>query len=288
MEYTFYAFDTDCIVHIDEEHDAEKLQQLFDEIQSWHVVFNVFDEKSEVSRFNRAKEDFVATPLFYQVTKDMMDYAESANRLFEPFVEMVQSPFRQGETVSQEIREQYQKAHQVGVIHFLPNRLMRKSMPQLAINFHSFLKGYACDYMRDYMYEELDLRNFLVDFGGNLLAEGMRDADDYWYVGIQSVINDQEEVAHVSKLRDESLVTSANYERPVLIEGKRYSHMMKPLSGEYMPYAHKSVSVYHPKSAVAEVLSTALFASEEADYQVLLDRFSARAIVQNDTKIVEY
>lgn len=288
MEYTFYAFDTDCVVHIHEDHDAQKLEQLFNEIVVWHDVFNVFDPKSEVSRFNQASGDFVASPLFYKLAREMMHYRKETDHLFEPFIEMVEQQYRLGKSINEVEKKDYIKAHTKGEIEFLENGLIRKSMPEIAINFHSFLKGYACDYMREYMYEALDLRHFLIDFGGNVIAEGMAQEGDYWYVGIQSVTGKESEMTEVVKLLDESLVTSANYERPVQIESQYYSHMLHPKNGEYMPYMEKSVSIKHAKSVVAEVLSTVLFVSEEENFTSLLKPFRARAIVQNGNQTIDY
>lgn len=282
MEYTFLAFDTDCIIHIHEEHDASQIQALCDEIQSWHAIFNVFDPKSEVSRFNTASDVFVAVPLFYEVTKQMMLYREKSQTYFEPFVEVLLAAFRQQKGIETDVKDGYMRLHHTGNIEFQKGYTLKKSSPDLQINFHSFLKGYACDYMREAMYETLDLRNFFIDFGGNLIAEGMQDDGTYWHAGIQNPQAGRGEISHVIPLVNASLVTSASYERPFMVEGQLRSHIIDPETGEFLEFKTRSVTIESEHSVIAEVLSTVLSVCPKEKGKELLKQFSAKAYLIED------
>lgn len=279
MEYTFFAFDTDCIIHIQEEHEKEPIDALIAEIQSWHHIFNVFDKESEASRFNQASDIFVATPLFYTVTKEMMNYRNKTEKYFEPFVEVLMDSLRTKKEVSDEAMQIYKVVHDSGVIEFQDNETMRKSSSHIQINFHSFLKGYACDYMRDYMYERLNLRNFFIDFGGNLIAEGMQGDGAYWYAGIQHPQKARGETSHVLPLVNMSLVTTASYERPMSVNDELKSHIIDPMTGKFKDFKPYSVTIESERSAVAEVLSTALFVCSNEQQREFAQYFSVKVYI---------
>lgn len=282
MKYTFLAFDTDCILHLDEEHDALQIQELCEEIQSWHTMFNVFDPQSEASRFNATSDTFIATPFFYEVTKQMMTYRLKTQKYFEPFVEIILNSFRKQNKITEEAKHCYYEAHKQGEITFLEAYQLKKSTPGLQVNFHSFLKGYACDYMREKMYEEFGLRNFFIDFGGNLIAEGMQNDGMYWYAGIQNPQKDRGEISHTIPLVNASLVTSASYERPVTVDGQLRSHIIDPEIGVFIEFKSHSVTVESEQSVVAEVLSTALSVCPEEKQNELIKQFSAKTYIIDD------
>lgn len=282
--YTFYAFNTDCQVYIEEAHVEIEVQNLFREIESWHHIFNVFDAESEVSRFNQAKTPFQGSPLFYRVLQEMMIYREKTKGYFDPFVEILFASLRKMGTVLAKEEETYRHLHQTGHLEFQKDYTINKSDSAIQVNFHSFLKGYACDYMRKYMYEVLDLRHFLIDFGGNILAEGMASEGSYWHVGIQHPARARGEVIHTLDLLNASLVTSGSYERPITIDGSSKSHLINSATGQFLPLNTHSVSVQALMSVEAEVLSTALFGCSKDEQLSFLQQFSAKAyIADNDT-----
>ncbi len=78
-----------------------------------------------------------------------------------------------------------------------------------------------------------------------------------WSVGIQHP-NEPEQILGVVDLRDASLSTSASYERPLMIQGTAYSHIIDPRTGR--PVQHMgSATVVAPTATVSDALSTAVF-----------------------------
>ncbi|NND95689.1 MAG: FAD:protein FMN transferase, partial [Flavobacteriales bacterium] len=54
------------------------------------------------------------------------------------------------------------------------------------------------------------------------------------------------------------VVTSGNYEKYVILDGKQYSHIIDPRTG-YPCEGISSVTVFAPKAELADALSTAVF-----------------------------
>ena len=57
------------------------------------------------------------------------------------------------------------------------------------------------------------------------------------------------------ELRDSAVATSGNYEKFIVIEGKKYSHTIDPKTG--MPVSGiKSVTIFSPNAEICDALAT--------------------------------
>ena len=59
-------------------------------------------------------------------------------------------------------------------------------------------------------------------------------------------------------IQDKAVVTSGDYERFLIMEGKRYGHIINPRTG-YPSQGVISCTVFAPKAELADALATALF-----------------------------
>jgi thiamine biosynthesis lipoprotein len=96
-----------------------------------------------------------------------------------------------------------------------------------------------------------------LDFGGQVLALGAPDSATGWTVAIADPRHRQQP-ALALLLRDASASTSAQSERFVTVNGKRYGHILDPRTGRPVP-AWGSATVIAPDPLLADILSTALF-----------------------------
>ena len=74
-----------------------------------------------------------------------------------------------------------------------------------------------------------------------------------------------------------SVVTSGDYQRTYVVDGKPYHHIIDPETlypGEYW----RSVTIVCADSGTADALSTALFLLSQSEGQILLDRYDAEAM----------
>ncbi|MDD3483466.1 FAD:protein FMN transferase [Azovibrio restrictus] len=128
------------------------------------------------------------------------------------------------------------------------------SNPALALDFGGYLKGVALDRAAALLRAQ-GIRNALINIGGNVMALG----DKYgkpWKVGIQHPR--QPGPLATLELRDgEAIGTSGDYQRYFELQGRRYSHLLDPASGE--PADHtQAVTVLMPPGPKAGTLSDAL------------------------------
>jgi thiamine biosynthesis lipoprotein len=100
------------------------------------------------------------------------------------------------------------------------------------------------------------VRDILIDAGGDVVARG-RNGERAWTVGVRDPRSAARLIATID-LNDEVISTSGDYERFLLVDGRRYHHLLDPRTG-YPASASRSATVVAPDGALAEALSTALF-----------------------------
>ncbi len=129
---------------------------------------------------------------------------------------------------------------------FLRNKGMR-------IGFGGIGKGYAADQAKKRL-KQLGFQNGVVNASGDMSAWGMNEQGMPWKVAIVDPDNPSQTIADFD-LTNAAVATSGNYEKFVLIGGKKYSHTINPKSG-YPIQGIKSVSVFAPMAELADALTT--------------------------------
>lgn len=118
----------------------------------------------------------------------------------------------------------------------------------------------------------------LVSVGGNVRATGPKpEKGSPWVVGIQSPEGETDEYLHTIYVEQESVVTSGDYQRYYVVDGKEYHHIIDP-DALYPADKWKAVSVVCEDSGLADALSTALFLLSQEEGQKLLDECNACAV----------
>ncbi|WP_062204494.1 FAD:protein FMN transferase [Demequina salsinemoris] len=132
---------------------------------------------------------------------------------------------------------------------------VRLGRPGMRLDLGAIAKGYAADRAAD-VCREHGVEGGLIDLGGNVVAMGRSDVGVPWQVGIQSPFDVRGEVLGTVSAQDESVVTSGVYERVLEVGGKRYHHMIDPLTGRPFQTDLASVTVVAASSTKADLWAT--------------------------------
>jgi len=136
--------------------------------------------------------------------------------------------------------------------------------PKLQLDLGSVAKGYAAELVAQWMLDSA-MPSFIINAGGDVRVgnpplDGRRA---FWGVGIQNPrgnvfsdpSNDIVETFFVANL---SVVSSGDYQRYYIVDGKRYHHLIDPFT--LMPGKHFSaITVLCEDAGLADLLSTAVF-----------------------------
>ena len=117
-------------------------------------------------------------------------------------------------------------------------------------------KGYASDRLAQF-FRDNGVKSGLIDLGGNVYVVGTKQDGSNWRIGIRDPLDPRGMPVLVASVHDTSVITSGNYERFKIIDGKRYSHFFDPKTGESVNSDLLSVTIITPDGALADGLATA-------------------------------
>lgn len=146
------------------------------------------------------------------------------------------------------------------------------SDPAMRLDVGAVAKGWSVQRVCDALPEGL-----LISVGGNVCATGPRSTDGSpWVIGVQDP-DGGEQYLHTLYLSSGSMVTSGDYQRAYMVDGKLYHHIIDP--DTLFPSIYwRSVTVSCEDSGLADALSTALFLLPMEDGQQLLESSGAEAM----------
>ncbi len=117
-------------------------------------------------------------------------------------------------------------------------------------------QGYIADKVKDKLVANGCVSG-IVNVSGDINAWGKQSNQKPWTVGIVNPIN-KNKVFATFPLENSSVETSGNYEKYVMFNGIRYSHIIDPRTG-YPAQGVVSVSVFAKQTEIADALATGIF-----------------------------
>lgn len=129
---------------------------------------------------------------------------------------------------------------------FLKNKGMR-------IGFGGIGKGYAAEKTKNLL-KNLGVKAGIINASGDLSCWGIPENGKPWTIGIAHP--DFSDLPFSTlEVTDLSVATSGDYEKFVMIDGKRYSHTINPKTG-FPVHGIKSVTVISPNAEISDALAT--------------------------------
>ena len=137
----------------------------------------------------------------------------------------------------------------------ITNHIINKP-ENIRIDLSGIAKGKIVDILRDKLFEE-GFKNFLINAGGDMYVAGHNKNGQKWRIAIQDP-DSKNKFAGILEKSNIAIVTSGNYERYFIKDGKRYTHLFNPKTG-YPDSDIKSVTVLTEDTAFGDAIATAVF-----------------------------
>jgi len=137
----------------------------------------------------------------------------------------------------------------------------------MKIGFGALGEGYAADRCRDMMMAR-GIKAGIVNGSGDMRTWGTQPDGKPWNIGITNPLH-KDKLFAIVPLHQGAVVTSGSYEKFVVFNGKRYSHIINPATG-YPATGLCSVTVFGPSAEKANGFSTSLMVlGKEAGLKLL-------------------
>lgn len=123
----------------------------------------------------------------------------------------------------------------------------------MRIGFGGIGKGYAAEMAKALLLKE-SVHSGIVNASGDLTAWGTQANGQPWTIGIANPDNAHLPFSYMN-ITNMAVATSGNYEKYVVIKGKKYSHTINPKTG--LPVTGiKSVTIISPNAEIADAMAT--------------------------------
>lgn len=169
-----------------------------------------------------------------------------------------------------------------------------KADPRCQLNFNAIAQGYSCDVVARIL-DSLGCGDYLVDIGREIRCKGRNAAGEKWRIGLDRPSDgnmeegkDLQAILHVS---DCGIVTSGNYRKFYVEDGRKYAHTIDPVSGRPVSHNLLSATVIAADATTADAYATWLMViGLDRARQFLDDRpeLEALLVYEQDGKMENY
>lgn len=226
---------------------------------AWNIEhkFSRYRADNIVHRINTANGAPVAVD---DETAKLLDFAGTLTRLSDGRFDVTSGVLRRAWTFDGGDRLPSQSAidallRHVGWDKVRWNRPQLQMQPQMQIDLGGIGKEYAVDAATTLIESEFGDISCLVNFGGDVAVRHSRKDGAAWRVGIEAAASPGAALGLIA-LRQGGLATSGDSRRFVLVNGKRYSHILDARTGWPVPDAARSITVAAGTCTQAGALST--------------------------------
>lgn len=134
----------------------------------------------------------------------------------------------------------------------------RDSMKNL--NFNAIAQGYSCDLVARYLYS-IGVKDMMVDIG-EIFCDGMNPSGKPWSLGIDKPVDGNNELgAQIQGIfrapeGAHGIVTSGNYRKFYIKDGKKYAHSIDPRTGYPVTHNLLSATIVADDAVTADAYAT--------------------------------
>lgn len=266
-------------------------------LQQINNSMSTYQSDSTISKFNRLAQ---GTPIaidadFSQVLQISKQVYEQSNGAFDPTVMPLVETWGFGSTMTVERLQSPPTAEQIAqakslvdfksiVRNSIQNPVnsttqkqdpaenqnsIYKSKDGVGLDFSAVAKGYGVDVIADVLKNDYQIRNYMVEIGGEVATSGASNQQQPWQIAIDapiegSTVTERQTIAvirqPINTANKMHLATSGNYRNSIVFDGKHYSHTIDPTTGKPIVGGAPSVTVAADSVGLADAWATALTA----------------------------
>jgi thiamine biosynthesis lipoprotein len=262
------------------------LQKEIDSVlRDFNQSLSTYIPGSEISVFNETEQFKFVSPYFPQVLKISKKIHDLTAGAFDPTVMPLVKAWGFGPN-----KTEYEKEPNIdSLLQFVgmdklafDEKEVRKKLKGVQLDFNAVAQGQASDVIAKFL-EGFGFENYMVEIGGEIICRGKNANNETWTIGIENPLYETEggqRVFAVASLDNAALVTSGNYRKFYVKDGKKFAHTLDPKTGRPVSHNLLSATVVTASCADADALATAFmvmgkeraiaFAEKHSDIHIFL------------------
>jgi thiamine biosynthesis lipoprotein len=267
------TFCTITVVTDSEEKAKDAIEAGFNEIKKLDKYLNNFSPDSEISAISRSAG---VKPV--RVSKETLDLMEKTigisditNGAFDPTIAPVLKLWKfSGRPANPTIPPEDAIKNALKLVDYRKIQVNKKISEiyledkDMELDLGGIAKGYAADKAIEAI-KAKTIKAALVSIAGDIRGYGLSTTGKAWKVGIQEPRPENpnsekpwEDIIATLYLEDSAISTAGDYQRFLIKNGKRYHHIIDPLTGYPSESGLISVSVIAPEGYLADGTDTAI------------------------------
>ena len=260
--------------------DETAIQAAIDKrLQQINDSMSTYQEDATISTFNRLGKN---TPItidadFSHVLDVSRQVYQQSGGAFDPTVMPLIETWGFGSTMTVDRLQSPPTALEISQAKALVDfesvvqndKSLVKTKDGIELDFSAVAKGYGVDVIADVLKNNYQIRNYMVEIGGEIATSGVNNQQQAWQIAIDapiegSTVSERQTITAIRQplktTNQMHLATSGNYRNSVVFDGKHYSHTIDPTTGKPIVGGAPSVTVAADSVALADAWATALTA----------------------------
>ncbi len=221
-----------------------------------------YNHGSQISIVNRKAHQFPVNvdKELYNLIENAIDISRNTEGAFDitvtPLVELWGFYKKQGSSPSDaKIKEALASVGFNNIVLDREKRTVFLKKDGVGLDLSAIAKGYAVDKAAKVI-KECGISSAIINAGGDIYCVGKKNIFQKWNVGIKDP-DDNKKIIKVIHIRGKAVATSGGYEKFLIRQGKKYSHLIDPRTGLPTEIS-RNATVVARTCALADALATAL------------------------------
>ena len=271
---------------------AEKAQIVHDSLLEYHQLFDIYNDYEGVVNLKTVNDNAGITPVevdrrIIDLLLDCRDYFDLTGGMVNPAMGSVLKLWHEARNEGlndpanaylpdrEALEEAAKHMDFASIVIDEAASTVYIPDPAVALDVGAVAKGWSVQRVC-----ETAPTGLLISVGGNVCATGPKDeSGKAWVVGVQDP-DGGDKYLHTLTVTGGSVVTSGDYQRAYMVDGKIYHHIIDP-NTLYPSEYWRSVTILCADSGLADALSTALFLLPLEEGRALLEKAGAEAMWVN-------
>ncbi|MCG9792531.1 FAD:protein FMN transferase [Flavobacterium algicola] len=255
----------------------KSINEVIAEISRIEFLISDWKPSSQVSEINQYAgiRPVKVDKEVFELTKRAIQFSEITNGAFDISFAAMEKIWKFDGSMTQlptaeKVKQAIQKVGYKNILLDSVASTVFLKLEGMKIGFGALGEGYATDKCREMM-RASGISAGIINASGDMSTWGNQPNGQPWSIGITNPF-EPEQLLMTINLQEQAITTSGNYQKYVILDGKRYSHIINPVTG-YPATGLTSVTVYGPNAEMANAFSTSLMVLGKEKAGILMNDF---------------